>query len=171
MFYAKVINCVPAYSMKTAKLPAHAPAFSVIKYRFQIHGGNGFFPFLRKKYYYYFCLPVLKYRELELLTSQDSGPHLWITSRNHMNASKMKRHDLLKCILSLLVKLLPAYPLYCCHPSIFFWRMRQRCSLNSHKPQHTSGISSCKHQNLLSNKLKTPLSALKHQSFHLLRGE
>lgn len=104
-----------------------------------------------------FRLTVLKCRELELLTSQDSGPHLWIASRNHTNASKMKRHDLLKLILFLLVKLLPAYPLYCCHPSIFLWRMRQRCSVNSHKPQHTSGTSSCKHQNLLQNKLKTPL--------------
>ena len=146
MFEVKVINCVPAYSNKHSQTACPCIGLQCNKTQVSntyIRGSNHF----SEKNIIFFCLSwnagnsqIWMVWE-ELCISQSSSPHLWITSRNYMKASKTNRHNLLKLILFLLVKLLSPYPLYCCHPSILPWRMRQRCSLDSHKPQHTSSTS------------------------------
>lgn len=148
---------MPAYSTNAAQLLACALAFSVIKHRFQIDM-YGFFPFFRnkKKSFSFVCFWCTGNSQVRMVwkkvcISQSSSPHLWITSRNYRRASKMNMHDLVKLILFILVKPLSPSPLYCHHLSVCSWKMRQKCS---HKPQHTSGNFSCKHQNLSWKKLR-----------------
>jgi len=76
-----------------------------------------------------------------------------------MNASKMNRHDLLKLVLFLLVRLLSPYLLL----SSYYTPVEDETKVQSGFPQTTAYLK------YLLLQTKTPLSALDHWSFHLKR--
>lgn len=137
----------------------------------------GFFSFFQKhRKIIFFCL-FLMYREFMSINGLKESwyaPEQQCSSVGHIQklqeCKQMNIHSLVKLILFILVKLLSPSPLY--HPSVLLWRMRQRCSLDSHKPQHTASNFFCTSEPFV-EQTKPPLSALELQleRLHSLKYE